>query len=83
MEVTLDRVSRVEIHCDPANVRSATVPREFGYTHEVTRRQDARLPDGRFRDTMIWTLLVGEYPGSPSAQAEVEAFDVMGRRILL
>jgi RimJ/RimL family protein N-acetyltransferase len=78
----IDRVNRVEIHCDPANVRSAAVPRKLGYTHEATLRQRLPLPDGKFRDTMIWTLLASEFPGSPAAHAEIEAFDALGRKLV-
>ncbi len=78
----VDHVARVEIHCDPANVRSLAVPRKLGFCHEATLRHRARTPDGRPRDTMIWTLLAHEYPTSPAAAADIEAFDVMGRRLL-
>jgi len=78
----IDRVNRVEIHCNPANVRSAAVPRKLGYTHEATLRQRLPLPDGTCCDSMIWTLLATEYPGSPAARAEIEAFDALDRKIL-
>jgi len=78
----IDHVARVEIHCDPANARSAAVPRKLGYKHEATLRQHTHLPDGKFRDAMIWMLLASEFPDSPSARAEIEAFDVLGRQIL-
>ena len=32
----IDQVDRVEIHCEPQNVRSAAVPRKLGYQHEAT-----------------------------------------------
>jgi RimJ/RimL family protein N-acetyltransferase len=78
----IDHVARVEIHCDPNNVRSFAVPRKLGFGHEATLRQRTSTPDGRPRDTMIWTLLAGEYPESVAAATEMEAFDVMGRRLL-
>lgn len=79
----IDQVRRVEIHCDPENLRSASIPRKLGYTHEGTLRQrSGPFPDGHFVDSMIWSLLAGEYPASPSAQAEIQAFDAMGRQIL-
>jgi hypothetical protein len=34
------------------------------------------------RDTMVWALLRGEYAGSPSAAAQVRAFDAAGRLLL-
>src|SRR5262245_29064214 len=39
----LDALERIEIRCDPANTRSAAVPRRLGYVHEATLR-------GRVRD---------------------------------
>jgi RimJ/RimL family protein N-acetyltransferase len=76
------RVDRVEIHCDPNNVRSAAVPRKLGFVHEATLRRRAQTPDGKPRDSMIWTLFAATYPGSASAAVEIEAFDVIGRHIL-
>jgi RimJ/RimL family protein N-acetyltransferase len=78
----VDRVARIEIHCDPNNVRSAAVPRKLGFCHEATLRHRLRTPDGQPRDTMVWTLLAHEYHTSPAAAAEIEAFDVMGRPLL-
>ncbi len=79
----IDGVTRVEIHCDPANVRSAAVPRKLGFTHEATLRQRVEQSDGTYRDTMIWSLLKAEYPSSPAAQAEIEAYDAAGRQIMM
>lgn len=75
-------VHRVEIRCDPLNVRSAAVPARLGFRKEATLRADALSPDGSPRDTVVWGLLADEFPGSPSATASVEAFDAAGRRIL-
>lgn len=75
-------VNRVEIHCDPKNVRSAAVPYKLGYTHEATLSQRLHLADGTWRDTMIWTLLAQDYPQSPCVNVEIKAFDVIGRRLL-
>ena len=78
----VENVTRIEIHCDPNNVRSLTVPRKLGFCHEATLRQRTRTSEGQPRDTMIWTLLAHEYPTSPAAAAAVEAFDVIGRQLL-
>lgn len=77
----IDEVKRVEVHCDPRNVRSAAIPRKLGFVHEATLRQRAVDADGEPRDTMIWTLLADEYPTSPAASAEIEAFDATGGRL--
>ena len=76
----VDKLDRVEIHCDADNVRSAAVPRKLGFTHEATLRR--RRVGGKVRDTMVWTLLADEYPGSGAATVPIETFDAIGRRIL-
>ena len=76
------KVDRVEIHCDLQNLRSAAVPRKLGFSHEATLRKRAPHPGENLRDVMIWTLFASDYPSSPSASAEIEAFDVIGRKIL-
>ncbi len=78
----VDRVKRVEIHCNPKNVRSATVARKLGFVHEATLHNRVEDVDGSLRDAMIWSLFEDVYPSTPSAKACVEAFDAMGRRII-
>ncbi len=78
----VDKVHRVEIHCDPNNLRSAAIPRKLGFLHEATLRQRTPTTSSERRDSMIWSLLASEYPTSKSASAEIEAFDVMGRKLL-
>jgi RimJ/RimL family protein N-acetyltransferase len=78
----VDQVHRVEIRCDPKNVRSIAIPRKLGFKHEATFREDTKLSNGEWRDTMVWVLLASEYPNTPSAKAEIEAFDVLGRQLI-
>ena len=78
----IDQVNRVEIHCDPENTGSAAIPRKIGLTHEATLRARVFDSDGKPRDTMIWTLFADEYPASLASEAEVKAFDALGKRIL-
>jgi RimJ/RimL family protein N-acetyltransferase len=79
----IDRLERVEIHCGPANAASAGVARKLGYTHEATLRGRAREPDGRPRDTMIWSLFAADYPRSPAAQVPLTAYDALNRPLAL
>jgi RimJ/RimL family protein N-acetyltransferase len=78
----VSEVDRVEIHCDPENIRSAAVPRKLGFELEATLKRRTHTPDGTPRDSMIWTLFAADYPSNPTAAAELEAFDAIGRRIL-
>ncbi|HYW07480.1 MAG TPA: GNAT family protein [Longimicrobium sp.] len=75
-------VERVEILCDPANVPSAAVPRKLGFTHEATLRRRIHTPGGETHDKMVWTLLADEYPASPAASAQLQAWDAAGRVIV-
>lgn len=77
----VNQVGRVEIHCDPANTRSAAVPRRLGFTHEATLRR--RLPGrgGELRDEMIWTMLGSEFSTSPVARFASQAYDSVGALI--
>ena len=74
-------VQRMEIHCAVENLASAAVPRKLGYVHEATRRRLA-FAHGGMSDSMIWTLFADEYPNTPSASAEIKAFDVVGNKLL-
>jgi RimJ/RimL family protein N-acetyltransferase len=77
----LIHIHRIEIHCDPANLASAAIPRKLGFTHEGTLRAKTRFLDG-WSDSMIWGLLEIEYPDSPSSKAEIKAFDANGQQVL-
>ena len=74
-------IHRIEIHCDPGNFASAAIPRKLGFAHEGTLRAKTRFLD-RWSDSMIWGLLETEYPDSPSAKAELQAFDANGQQVL-
>src|ERR1700722_12781440 len=38
------KIGRIEIHCDPANVRSAAIPRKLGFTLDATLSRRALRP---------------------------------------
>ena len=78
----INRVQRVEIHCVSSNLRSAAVPRKLGYHHEATLARRIRHGDD-LHDETVWTLFAEQYPGSPSARAEVAAFDALGQPLPL
>jgi RimJ/RimL family protein N-acetyltransferase len=75
-------VDRVEIHVDPANEASLRVPRALGFAEEATlrRRLPAREGEPR-RDAVVFTLFAEDVGESPVAAADVDAYDVLGRRI--
>ena len=77
----LIHVHRIEIHCDPANVASAAIPRKLGFRHEGTLRAKTRFLEG-WSDSMIWGLLETDYPDSPSSKADIKVFDANGQQVL-
>lgn len=75
-------VRRIEIHCDPRNLRSAAVPRKLGFFHEATLRERLPVSDTEWSDLMIWTLFADDYPASPASKLSIQAYDAANRRIL-
>lgn len=49
-------IERVQIRCDPRNVKSAAVPSRLGFTLVETLVGEGETPDGLPRDTMVWEL---------------------------
>ena len=78
----IDRLERIEIHCDPENARSAAIPRRLGYTHEATLRGRIRDAEDRPRDVMVFTMFADEYSSSKAATIVTAAFDATGVRLL-
>lgn len=73
-------LDRLEIQCDPANTRSAGVPKRLGFVHEATLPRRSFAPDGTPSDSMIWSLYRSAY--DKSFATGVRAFDALGRRLL-
>jgi RimJ/RimL family protein N-acetyltransferase len=78
----VDAVRRVEIHCVPSNVRSASVPRKLGFSYEATLRERLQSGEDTWEDDMIWSLFADAYAGSPAAGAMTKAYAVNGRALL-
>lgn len=49
---------RIEIRCQPRNVRSVQLAERNGYRHEGTLRQDTRV-EGGFVDTAVYAKIIG------------------------
>ncbi|MHA1472420.1 MAG: GNAT family N-acetyltransferase [Promethearchaeota archaeon] len=78
----VENVNRVEIHCDPDNIRSAAIPKKLGYVFEATLRNRCENIEGELIDSMIWSLQKDDYLKSPAAKAKIVAYDVFGNNIL-
>ncbi|MBY0515699.1 MAG: GNAT family N-acetyltransferase [Bacteriovoracaceae bacterium] len=51
---------RLEVRCDPLNIRSANVPKRLGYRLEAILSREARQ-NGKLRDTMVWAKLKNDH----------------------
>jgi RimJ/RimL family protein N-acetyltransferase len=78
----VERLERVEIHCDEDNARSAAIPRKLGFRHDGTLRERSGRGDGSRGGRMVWSLLASEFEASPCARAECTALDALGRPLL-
>ncbi|MHC4709408.1 MAG: GNAT family N-acetyltransferase [Planctomycetota bacterium] len=76
-----ERLRRVEIQCEPDNAPSAAIPRKLGYVHQVTVPGRVNTSKGSPRDTMFWVLSAEQFPDSPAATVEIEAFGAAGERL--
>lgn len=74
----IDRLHRIEIHCDPANIASAAIPRKLGFRHELTIQNRVTSPAMGPRDASIWVMLRDEFQNSRAASAKMQAFDGLG-----
>jgi RimJ/RimL family protein N-acetyltransferase len=78
------RVDRVEIRVDPANERSAAIPRRLGFGDEALLRR--RLPafgeQTESRDVRVFSLFRDQLAATPCAAAPVEAYDALGTQLL-
>ncbi len=71
----VEKLERLEIHCDPSNTRSQAIPRKLNYIHECTLKNRTTDSEGKKRDVMIWTLFKEAYLKSDLNDFECKAFD--------
>lgn len=78
---TIEKLTRMEIHCDPENIASATVPEKTGFELEAVLKNRQPFLD-KLTDSMIWTTFYDQYSKSPAARIKINAFDVTGNQIV-
>ena len=69
LEIAFDELGmdRVQIRCADANVRSAAIPRKFGFVHEGTQRRHI-IRDGKIYDFLIFGMLRDEWEQNYKSQ---------------
>jgi RimJ/RimL family protein N-acetyltransferase len=58
--LSVNGIDRIEIHCDPRNIRSSKIPEKLGFSLECIRKRIYTKFPNEFRDSMVWTLFKSE-----------------------
>ena len=78
----VQNLKRLEIHCDPENIASASIPKKLGYTHDATLRKRKLTEKNELRDAMIWSMFVEEFEKAPVSDMPLKAYNAVGNQIL-
>ena len=78
----VEKVKRVEIHCDPKNIESASIPKKLGFTHEATLKRRNLDFRGEQIDSMIWTIFHDEFFKLTIKEKKLKAYDAIGKIFL-
>lgn len=77
------QLRRIEIHCHPANLASAAIPRKLHFAHAVTIANCVPNRTAGPRDTQIWAMTRDMYARSAAARTPITCIDAMGRSVRL
>lgn len=77
----VEGLERLEIVCDPDNIKSSRIPAALGYTHEATLHKRLKNVAGQSRDKMLWVMFKEDYEQSNLRKASIKVFDVCNRHI--
>ena len=77
----VERLTRLEIRCAPANLASRSIPLRLGFHHELTLKDHFTDVNGKPIDTMVWAFSKKDYETSPLKGTALKAYDFMGNEI--
>ena len=75
------QLERIEIHCDPANIRSRKIPEKLKFELAAILKENKEMPGQGLRDTLVWALTRENYQNSPCSKIQLTAFDKSGTAI--
>lgn len=78
----LEALDGIDVRVDPDNTRSARIPARLGFEGPVVDPLGATSVDGVKRDAHVYSLSRVLYASSPVRATQIEAYDVLERRIV-
>jgi RimJ/RimL family protein N-acetyltransferase len=78
----VDGVHRLDLTCSPDNARSIAMAKRLGFTLEGRLRERQLAAHHPRADILCFTLLASEYPQTLSHAQPLEAFGLLGERLL-
>lgn len=75
-------MERIEIHCDSKNLISSAIPKKIGFNKEAVVRINEKDDKGNRKQDEIWVLFKEEYKKTDIKDLEIQAYDVINRKIL-
>lgn len=78
----LEPLDAIEIRTDPRNVRSARVAERLEFSGPQVDPLSYPTPEGGKADTHVYALSRVQYANNPARLVEIEAYDVLERRVI-
>lgn len=77
----ISKKQRIEIYCNPNNLKSVRIPQKIGFTHEATLKNRILDREGNYTDVMLWSLFRDDYEKSMAKNTSIQVFNALGERI--
>lgn len=77
-----NQAERIEIHCDDENSISSAIPRRLAFHKEAIIRRNETNEKGNRKKNQIWILFKEDYQHIDKLNIEMQAFDIIDRKIL-
>ena len=77
-----NQAERIEIHCDDENSISSAIPRKLAFHKEAIIRRNETNEKGNRKKDQIWILFKEDYQHIDKLNIEMQAFDIIDRKIL-
>lgn len=78
----IEGLDAIELRTDPNNHRSARIAEKLGFEGPTLDPLSYPMPDGEKRDTHVYALPRVLYAAGPLRDVPIEAYDVLGRRLI-